>query len=246
MSSYKQLNKADVTTVPYAANKQWIFNFDDSVPGSTYNEYYQIFKGTNLNGLFSPLESSYNNQYERLIYSTINHMFYQSYSGSLLDTGSLMFDETTYVSASQQRPTSSYFDYNTNYLLIKNFPTGSGAEITVLNISQDVYGSKVLPHSFKIASSPSIKIIDDGYGNLFDVGGAEDDYVLPAWPTINYFDDLTPGEGIYHVGNIFYAHGIVVITNPDYQDLFGSNTGVLLQESGFSLLTEDLNNIEIE
>jgi len=207
MSSFKQLNKADITTVPYAANKRW--NFSISVSSSSE---YNVFKGTYTTGTFTPSESTYNGQYERLVYDSINHMFYQSYSGSLLNTGSLMFNITTYESASQQRPTASYFNYNTNPNLIKNFPTGSGAEITILAINPQVYGSKVLPASFKLQSG-SIKIIDDGYGNLFDVGQVEDDYVLPTWPTVGYFDDLTPGAGIFHVGNIFYAHGLAVITN---------------------------------
>jgi hypothetical protein len=247
MSSFKQLSKADVTTVPYTANKQWVFNFDASVSGSTYNEYYQVFRGTNITGLFNPLEPSYNNQYERLIYDTINHMFYQSYDGSLLNTGSLMFDVTTYESASQQRPTSSYFNYNTNYLLIKNFPTGSGAEITVLIVNQDTYGSKILPNSFKIVDtpvSPSLKIIDDGFGNIFDVAQYEDDYVLSEWVLANYFNDTTPGNGPIFVGHIFYAHGIVVITNPNYQSLFIKS--YLLTEDSELIITEDSNNIEIE
>jgi hypothetical protein len=207
MSSFKQLNKADITTVPYAANKRW--NFSVSVSSSSE---YNIFKGTHTTGSFTPSEPTYNGQYERLVYDSINHMFYQSYSGSLLDTGSLMFNTTTYESASQQRPTASYFNYNTNPNLIKNFPTGAGAEITILAINPQVYGSKVLPTSFKLQSG-SIKVVDDGYGNLFDVGQVEDDYVLPTWPTVGYFNDLTPGAGISHVGNIFYAHGLAVITN---------------------------------
>ena len=217
MSSFKQLNKADVTTVPYAANKRW--SFDISV-SSSYE--YNIFKGIFATESFTPSELIYNGQYERLIYDSINHMFYQSYSGSLLDTGSLMFNVTTYESASQQRPTGSYFNYNTNPKLIKNFPTGSGAAITIVAINPQVYGSKILPRSFKIQSGSLFKIIDDGYGNLFDVAGLEDDYVLPTWPTVGYFNDLTPGitEPI-HVGNIFYAHGLMVITNQSssYQNI---------------------------
>jgi len=194
MSSFKQLSKADVTSVSYAANKQWTLPF--SCP-SLSNGYFNIYKGTFITGTFSP--DSYatdpftNGQYERLIYDSINHLFYQKFSGSL-DTGSLMFNVDTYQSASQQRPTGAYFDYNTNPLLIKNFPTGANAGIRVLSIDQDIYGSKVLPNSFNLSSS-AYYITDDGYGNLY-------------------------GSGSAHVGNIFYAQGLAVITNPDYQDMF--------------------------
>jgi hypothetical protein len=194
MSSFKQLSKADVTSVSYAANKQWTLPF--TCP-SLSNDYFNIYKGTFITGTFNPTDPTIdpitNGQYERLIYDSINHLFYQSYSGSLLNTGSLMLNIDTYQSASQQRPTQSYFDYNTNPLLIKNFPTGAGAGIRVLAIEQDIYGSKVLPNSFRLSSS-AYNITDDGYGNLF--------------------------TGSTHIGNIFYAQGLAVITNPDYQNMF--------------------------
>ena len=196
MSSFKQLSKADVTSVSYAANKQW--NLSYSCP-SISNGYFNIYNGTFITGTFSPDNFSTdpltNGQYERLVYDSINHLFYQKFSGSL-DTSSLMFNANTYQFATEQRPTGSYFNYNINPLLIKNFPTGSGAKIRVLSIDQDIYGSKVLPNSFKLSSS-AYNIIDDGYGNLYDTGSV-------------------------HIGNVFYAHGLAVITDPNYQDIFPS------------------------
>jgi hypothetical protein len=224
MSSYKQLNKADVTTTNYRANKRWNLNY----PSSSINNdpYTSIYKGTYITGTFNPNNPSIDpitsGQYERLVYDSINHLFYQSYIDTL-NTSSLMFNVETYTSASQQRPTSSYFDYNNNPLLIKQFPTGAGAEIRVLSINQDTYGSKVLPNSFAMLSS-AYNIKDDGNGNLYDISGVGDDYIDLNYLTIafinGYFDDLTPGAGVQRVGNIFYAHGIVVITNPDYQNIF--------------------------
>ena len=196
MSSFKQLSKADVTSVSYAANKQW--NLSYSCP-SISNGYFNIYNGTFITGTFSPDNFSTdpltNGQYERLVYDSINHLFYQKFSGSL-DTSSLMFNANTYQFATEQRPTGSYFNYNINPLLIKNFPTGSGAKIRVLSIDQDIYGSKVLPNSFKLSSS-AYNIVDDGYGNLYDTGSV-------------------------HIGNVFYAHGLAVITDPNYQDIFPS------------------------
>jgi hypothetical protein len=65
---------------------------------------------------------------------------------------------------------------------------------------------------------------DDGYGNLFDVSGLEDDYINLNYITSLYFANATP-DGVKFVGNIFYAHGIVVLTNQSasYQALL-SNT----------------------
>lgn len=186
MSSYKKLNKSDVTFVPYYANKQWNFT------SSSYTTYASIYKGTNLTSSFaSSSDPTTFNQYDRLIYAQINHLFYQSYSSSL-NTSSLA-NSLYYASASQQRPTSSYFIYNDNKNLVENFPTGANQNIRVLAINQNIYGNKVLPYTFNLTSS-AYKITDDGYGNLY--------------------------SGSIHVGNLFYAHGLVIITNQNYQNIF--------------------------
>jgi hypothetical protein len=130
-----------------------------------------------------------------------------------------MFDVTTYESASSQRPTSSYFNYNVNPLLIKQFPTGANETIVVFSVNQNVYGSKILPNSF-VFSSSAVLIKDDGYGNLYDVSGVEDDYINLSYITSLYFTDATP-TGVKFVGNIFYAHGLAILTNQSssYQDI---------------------------
>jgi hypothetical protein len=199
MSSFKKLSKSDVTVVPYYANKQWNLPY---CPYPTSSEYITIYKGTNLTGSFVPKYPSGSaledpvteNQYERLVYSQINHLFYQDYTASL-NTSSLA-NSIYYESASAQRPTSSYFIYNDNKNLITNFPTGINEGIRVLAINQNTYGSKLLPYTFQI-SSPLYNIKDDGFGNLYD------------------YTNSTA-----HIGNIFYAHGLAIITNQDYQLMF--------------------------
>ncbi len=144
MSSFKKLNKADITTVPYAANKQWSFTYTSSLPNDDYMVYYVGKKEPfNTSGT-----TTTNGLYQSSIFDSINHLFYQAYSGSKLDTGSLMFNVDTYQSASQDRPTGSYFNYNINPNQIKNFPTSSSSQIGVLSINQNIFGSKLLPHSF--------------------------------------------------------------------------------------------------
>ena len=189
MSSFKKLNKADITTVNYYANKQWNFNYTSSISSSYIIGYVGKNEPFNITG-----STTTNGQYQSLVYTEMNHMFYQSYT-NLLNTSSLMFNIDTYESASQQRPTASYFDYNINPLLIKRFPVSASNTIRVLSISQDIYGSKILPNSFLMVSSSNLSIRDDGNGNLY--------------------------TGSEHIGNIFYAHGLVVITNQSssYQNL---------------------------
>jgi hypothetical protein len=223
MSSFKKLSKADVTSVSYAANKRWSYTFSSSLLNNTGSDItvYKAQKDTfNITG-----STTTNGQYQSLIYASINHLFYQSYSGSLLDTGSIMFNVNTYISASQQRPTASYFNYNVNPLLVKNLPTSSN-QFSVINVSQKIYGSKILPNSLAISSS-AVFIKDDGNGNLYDYAGITDDYILATYISSSYFTASISSSGdITHVGNIFYAHGTIAITNLDtkYQGLFTTTT----------------------
>jgi hypothetical protein len=192
MSSFKKLSKSDVTVVPYNANKQWLLDY---CPYPTSSDYLTIYKGTNFTGSFSLDEDVTEGQYERLVYSQINQLFYQDYTTSL-DTSSLMFTLNNYESASQQRPTSSYFIYNDNNNLVTSFPTGAMGGIRVLAVNQDIYGNKVLPNHF-ILSSSAYYVTDDGFGNLYDTKSTKK-----------------------HIGNLFYAHGLGIITDPDYQLMF--------------------------
>ena len=223
MSSFKKLSKSDVTVVSNHANKQWILPY---CPYPTSSEYITIYKGTNFSSSFS-LEDDLvtEGQYERLVYSQINQLFYQSYTSSL-DTSSLMFSLNNYESASQQRPTSSYFIYNDSDNLVQNFPTGinDSGSIRVMAINQDIYGSKVLPHHF-ILSSSAYYVVDDGFGNLYNLSASSagayisggyfspDEYFVPLDP---FASNVTKT----HIGNIYYAHGLAVITDKDYQNMF--------------------------
>jgi hypothetical protein len=217
MSSFKKLSRSDVSVVPYYANKQWNLSFDYF---PTSSEYLTIYKGTNIAGTFYLNEITSEGQYERLIYTQINQLFYQSYTSSL-DTSSLA-NSIYYESASEQRPTASYFIYNDNSKLIQNFPTGSNAQIRVIAINQSLYSNKILPYSFQISSS-NYFISDDGYGNLYNLADLPlDPYIDASYFNAEaYFQNSALGEDI-HIGNIYYAHGLAIITNPSYQTLSGS------------------------
>ena len=189
MSSFKQLKSSDVITTPIVANKQWDFNF---CPIPQNDSYINVYNGINLSGLFNPGgEPITNGQYDRLTYRQIDQLFYHQYSGSL-STASLA-SSIYYASASGQRPTASYFNFNNTPGFVNNFPTASNATIKVLSISTNLYGERILPYSFAMTSS-TYNFTDDGRGNVYDSST--------------------------HVGNIFYPEGIVVITNSDYQSIF--------------------------
>jgi hypothetical protein len=81
-----------------------------------------------------------------------------------------------------------YWNYpQTSLTFAKSFPTASDAEIAVISIPSKLFGNYVQPGSFRF-TSPSGSIYDDGEGNLF----------FEATDT--------------YCGNIFYPHGLAVVT----------------------------------
>jgi hypothetical protein len=217
MASFKKLSKSDVTFVSYHANKQWNLSY---CPYPTASDYLTIYNGTNLTGSFSLDDDPVTeNQYDRLVYSQINQLFYQKYTAPL-NTSSLV-NSIYYESASQQRPTHSYFIYNDNARLITSFPTGAMEGIRVMSINQDIYGKKVLPFHFQLSSSAYF-ITDDGYGNLIDIRGASvSRYISSSYFNAEaYFQSFNEGASQTNIGNIFYAQGLVIITHQDYQYMF--------------------------
>jgi hypothetical protein len=190
MSAFKRLKKSDVFVVPYVAHKGWLLTVNNFNP--TSSNYVTLYEGEvptssfdlNLNATTSLGE------YETLVYTQMNHMFYQFYSGSLLNTHSLMLTADNYVSASDERPSGSYYIYNENPALTKAFPTGSGERIQVVSINKEIYGEKIKPGTLIISNSNNT-FLDDGRGNLTRNG--------------------------VHVGNVFYSHGIAIITHQSYQ-----------------------------
>jgi len=191
MSAFKKLTKSDSFVVPYSANKDWGFFYSSSVAiEDSYGIKY--YKGVNYTGSFNingPI--NFDGTHYSSIYDTINHLFYQKYPQNL-DTHSLA-SSLYYESASIYRPTSSYFNYDENPSIIKNFPTNSGDIIRVISIPPSKYGNKVNPRSFRMTSS-FYDIFDDGNGNVY--------------------------TSSTHLGNIFYNHGLVVITNQEYVNIF--------------------------
>lgn len=198
MSVYKRLHKSDVITSPYEANKLFNLSYNtfsricSNVSGS--DDGVKIYVGTKLTGSFTPeLEATSEGEYQRLIYDSINHLYYQQYDEEI--DNDINKQSLYYVSSSQFRATSSYFDYNSNDRIVKYFPTASNSTIRVISIPKKFYGNEIVPNNFTLSSS-AYDIIDDGYGNIIDTNTDE------------------------YIGNIFYKQGIVVITNELYQCIF--------------------------
>jgi hypothetical protein len=80
------------------------------------------------------------------------------------------------------------------------FPVTSGDSIGIIAIPSIQFGEQVSRNSFMIKSNgvgTPYTIVDDGNGNLIDTANQNT-----------------------HVGNLFYAQGIAVVTNADYIEIF--------------------------
>ena len=179
------------------------------------DQYVQVYKGTKYTGSFtSNSEYITNGRYDRLVYEHINYLFYQKYDSNLDNTS--LIDSVYFESSSIYRPVDPYVHHYEGYKIIDNFPTGSNDGIRVLNISPKLYGNRIIPGEFQLQSS-SYNITDDGECNLNDNNE--------------------------HVGNIFYSHGIVVITNPQYQTMFP--IPYVARSGNFEFNEGDTKNINI-
>ncbi len=214
MASFKKLSTPDVFVVPYTANKNWDLDFA-CVPQD--GAYFTILKGKNINGdidlVNGPITEG---QYESLVYRQINHLYYQYHSSSILNSHSLLDSlyYESYMTESSTISTSSYFDFNENPSFVNNFPTSSNDIIRVMSFNQNIYGEQIKPNNFILTASSSYQLVDDGYGNIYDISFTGY-YVQPGYyAPPGYIAEL---QNKVHVGNIFYSQGLVIITNQNYK-----------------------------
>jgi hypothetical protein len=202
MGAYKQFLASDVTVIPFEVNKSFSFS-GSQLTGSdvSINRYL----GKNISGLFNPLSDPTTGtiypQYQRLVYDSVKELYYSNYLsssyGSPATTQSLVPGATPEgdVFTGPSDSGGRYFNYNqTTLTFSKIFPTSSGAEIAVMSIPSKLYGNYIQPGSF-VWSDANGSILDDSEGNLIISSSGE------------------------ICGQIFYPHGILVLTTyPDIED----------------------------
>jgi hypothetical protein len=197
MGAYKQFLASDIIITPFEVSKGFFFKGNE-LTGSEVA--INRFQGTNLSGtLFNPStdpKTGYDSsQYQRLIYSSIQELYYSNYLsssyGDNANTASIFPgsqpDGDVLVGTTQSD--GRYYNYNQSTLTFeKYFPTGSGDEIAVMSVPSRLYGNYIQPNSFTwVCSSGSV--YDDGEGNL----------ILSSSGEI--------------CGQIFYPHGLAIITS---------------------------------
>jgi hypothetical protein len=199
MGAFKQFLSSDIVVTPLELNKS--FNFQGTAALTGSNVGIDRFLGLNTSSLFNPntdpQTGQISPQYQRLVYDSIQELFYSNYSnatssyGSPVATASIVYGKTPEGDVLTGPATSAGRFYNypqTDLTFAKYFPLTENSEIGVLSIPTGVYGNYIQPNSFRwIADSGSI--YDDGQGNLI----------------------LSSSQQI--IGNIFYGQGLAILTN---------------------------------
>jgi len=239
--SYKTLSSNDITLTSYIANKHW------EVTNSTLSQNgVTIYIGENLptsrTYLFDPINDlqTSNDEYRRLVFDSIKHLFYENYtSGSL--TGEF-FHSSSYFNYEQNTLASGsgvstfrristvtgsnipvLYDSNDNYDEDAVFDSDRGGKVIIVSIDQNVYGSGLNPNSVYISGS-GYYLRDDGEGNLYNWRneGNYAKYSGAIYDKDVYLELVGNGLQLEYVGNVFYSHGLIVITDEDYLCVFGA------------------------
>ena len=91
-------------------------------------------------------------------------------------------------------------------------------KVNVITIPQELYGEQIKPNSVTITDNSlasTLTLKDDGYGNLYDYAFSSS--YAAGTPDVNYSGS--------QVGNIFYSHGVITITDTGSYSQVGLGDG---------------------
>jgi hypothetical protein len=200
MGAYKQFLASDVVVTPFEVNKS--FTFEGAAALTSSNVGIDRYLGKNIqsttfNSSSSPITGQITTQFQELVYNSIKQLYYGNYLNDTASyglpaiTASLIpgRDEAGNVLVGSSSSIGKYIDYSPTTLTFKKyFPVSKSAEIGVISIPAGLFGNYIQPGTFKLTAD-SGSIHDDGEGNL----------IFDAQNKL--------------CGNIFYEHGIAVITS---------------------------------
>lgn len=198
MIAYKQLLASDVIVTPFQVNKSFTFS-GSGLTGSTVGIDRFLGKNINSNPFISgsnPTTGYISTQDQELVYNSIKQLYYSNYLsssyGDNVNTASLVPGNNTEgdVLVGTTPSPGMYDTYNqTTLTFAKSFPTSSNEFVGVISVPSRLFGDYIQPNSFtfKFTSGSTFTLTDDGEGNL--------------------------KSGSVIVGNVFYPHGMAVITD---------------------------------
>jgi hypothetical protein len=217
------IHASDVTTLPIKVK------YSSSYSEDTIGQYgIRVYTGIN-----EPISPELGYSEEAMTYRSVKHLYYTNYISGSFPTTSSQYDNWLQSTAAS----------GTIECDVRFFPTGAYDTVQVLSIPRSVYGENIARRSFSIMGD-DYHIVDDGNGNIRDLINIPD-YVIDLYYTdIGMYYELIQLYGT-PVGNIFYSQGIIVVTNPDFQGIFGDYE-FLLQENGYYVLNENESKIIVD
>ncbi|WP_286984190.1 hypothetical protein [Haliea sp.] len=190
MSAFKQFLAQDILISPFEVNKGFSFtssSFLDSTVGIA------ILNGVSGSFLTNKTITNIDNfqEFKSLVFDSIKHLYYSNYSVS---SSSDPINLPTDIRGSQpegdtiqgSRPYPNFDNYLQSTLHFNKFVLTGSDDLSVVSIPSKLYGDQIQPHSFNLTDGTTI-FTDDGEGNILS------------------------GSNI--IGNIFYPHGIAVVTS---------------------------------
>ena len=210
MAAFKQFNSQDIIVSPLEVNKSFTFTGDGELSAS--NADVNRFLGKNVNFTSSTnSETGFNSGSlilsQSSVYDNIKQLYYSNYLTSSFGddaiTASVLLgsEPSGDVLIGPNGSNGRYVNYLQSSLTqSRYFPTSSNEEILVFSIPSKLFGDYIQPESFVLnlnndgnGWSQTSEITDDGEGNLLSA-------------SIN-------------VGQIFYPHGMVILTQQDWNGL---------------------------
>jgi hypothetical protein len=208
MSAYKQFLTSDVIVTPFEVNKGFYYAGAENLTGSDGG--VDRFLGKNISSSLwvpglNPSTGQISTLDQELVYKSIKDIYYGNYQealhGNIPATASVISGSNPSgdVWSGSINPAGYFAEYfNTTLGYERWFPTGSNDTVGVISIPSRLFGNYIVPKSFNIICE-SGSIYDDGEGNL----------ILSSSGKI--------------CGNIFYYHGMAIITSDGVpgQDAYG-------------------------
>lgn len=230
MAAFKQFTTKDVVITPFEASKG--FNFaGTAITGSTVGiEIYAGIKpGSNIFVSSSvPSTGFVYKENTTGVYYSVKHLYYSNYVTSSLGDNvplpeivpGVSSEDTRYVGAIEAPRYDNYLQ--STLTQSRYFPTASGAEISVVSIPAKLFGENIVPSTFELLYTSSggngYLVTDDGNGNLVlsSISGSYGYYGTGSYGSSSY----GPIPGLNEViGQIFYSHGLAVITTGDLSNM---------------------------
>ena len=198
MSAYKKLNQQDAYISTYTSRKSWVasgsqyreLGINNIVGLSGSGDYYSLSVDNVIAGNTQTTESSVFNR--RLIYESINHLYYKDFENSVLISSS------SYEAYLQ----SSYEVSGSRYLYER---------IAVFSLPKEMYGTHIEPYSVSIVP----ELINSGSAE----SGSFDNYVINNYTTEEGVNSILSEDNLY-IENVEFLFGSLGqncnFNSPDY------------------------------